>query len=79
MDAGGRDAGEGDAHLVYDSDYKTFTFVQTFAASGPIRRKCCQSGYQGKASAYYLKKIPQKLYTRVLATNGATKAVHYKP
>jgi len=34
MDAGGRDAGEGDAHLVYDSDYKTFTFVQTFAASG---------------------------------------------
>ena len=31
MDAGGRDAGEGDAHLVYDSDYPEFV-VLTFSA-----------------------------------------------
>ena len=35
MDAGGRDAGECDAHLVYDSDYKypEFVVLDTFVAT----------------------------------------------
>ena len=74
MDAGGRDAGEGDAHLVYDSDYKTFTFVQTFAASGENaanlvwglgigqkRRFITQENSQkNDTRGYWLQSAPQK-------------------